>query len=65
MVSKPKSKAENDFNGFEDLGPKLTRSKTMSYDIGVKPKKNTKGQFDKRGWILKKATSTYMGMANW
>lgn len=26
---------------------------------------NLPGQYEKQGWILKKATSTYMGMANW
>ena len=37
----------------------------MTYDIGVKPTRNSGGYYDKQGWILKKATTTYMGMANW
>ena len=65
VAPKRDSKAANDLTGFEDLGSKITRRNTMAYDIGVKAKKDTRGQFEKRGWILKKATSTYMGMANW
>lgn len=45
--------------------PALQRRRTMTHDIGVKPKRNSGGYYDKQGWILKKATTTYMGMANW
>jgi hypothetical protein len=45
--------------------PAIQRSRTMTHDIAVKPKRNTAGYYDKQGWILKKATTTYMGMANW
>jgi hypothetical protein len=37
----------------------------MTHDIRKKPERNTDGYYDKRSWILKKATTTYMGMANW
>jgi hypothetical protein len=37
----------------------------LDYDIPDKVKRNTEGYYDKSGWIMKKATSTYMGMANW
>lgn len=44
---------------------KKTEGKAFAYDIPDKVKRNTEGYYDKKGWILKKATSTYMGMTNW
>ena len=41
------------------------RGTLAAYDIPNKLVKNTEGYYDKKGWILKKATSTYMGMSNW
>ena len=43
----------------------MKRTRTIEYDIPDKVKRNTEGYYDKSGWIMKKATSTYMGMANW
>lgn len=45
----------------KDKEPAISRSKT----IVLKKNKRNDGSFEMRGWILKKASSTYMGMANW
>lgn len=41
------------------------RRGSMRYDIVPKTGQKKPSRFDKRGWILKKATTAYMGMANW
>ena len=51
------NKTENTFQ------PQYQKSKSLK--TGEKVERNTQGYYDKKGWILKKATSTYMGMANW
>lgn len=43
--------------------PELKRSATTGAEN--KSAKNSEGGHHKQGWILKKATSTYLGMANW
>lgn len=44
--------------------PQFMRSSTVKSGT-QKVERNTQGYYDKKGWILKKATSTYMGMSNW
>ena len=40
---------------------RLSRKQTNILDKD----KGGKGQFEMSGWVLKRATTTYMGMANW
>ena len=62
----PRRNTENVKTGALERNPDAKRRGTMAaYDIPNKVVKNTEGYYDKKGWILKKATSSYLGMANW
>jgi len=50
----------------KDLEAGLERKRTLrSKTIVVRDNKKNDGKFEMCGWILKKASSTYMGMTNW
>lgn len=59
------SKKEDPAN-FEEAKRQRSRAGTVAtWDIPNKPKRNTEGYYDKKGWVLKKASTTYLGMTNW
>ena len=52
--------AKDKADGDQD-GGRLQRSKTVI----VRSNKRNDGKFEMRGWILKKASTTTLGLANW